>query len=139
MGKLNFTASICYATSLCIIQLHFCDSKNFTNRKRAYIQDFSSCVCALSACNRGWGLAHSGFVRTNAMLALSGIFEFSAKDITPCKGRLFRLTKAVSGIPFTILIHTFYDLTHIFYNPYTYLLLSASHGITITAAIFPAQ
>ncbi|MBQ4511334.1 MAG: hypothetical protein II984_11465, partial [Clostridia bacterium] len=48
----------------------------------AYIQDFSSCVCALSACNRGWGLAHSGFVWTNAMLALSGIFEFSAKDIT---------------------------------------------------------
>jgi len=30
------------------------------------------------------GLAHSVFVQTNAMLALSRVFKFFAKNITPC-------------------------------------------------------
>ena len=34
----------------------------------------------------GLGLAHSAFDRTNAMLALSGAFNFSAKNITHSNG-----------------------------------------------------
>ena len=59
MGKFNFTASVSYVTSLCITQLHFCGSENFTNRKRADTQDFSFCVFALSVCYKGLGLALS--------------------------------------------------------------------------------
>ena len=36
-----------------------------------------------SACYKVLGLAHSAFVRTNAMLAFSRVFKFSAKNITP--------------------------------------------------------
>ena len=76
MGKLNFTASFGE-------QLH-CVSHNFTfaaaktslTEKRANIQDFLSCVLALSVCDMGLGLAHRVFDRSNAMLALSDIFQF---------------------------------------------------------------
>jgi len=55
----------------------------YTNRKRENISAHKKPTCSLfSVCNKGLGLAHSAFVWTNAMLALSGIFEFSAKDIT---------------------------------------------------------
>ena len=36
---------------------------------------FTPCVFALSVCNKGLGLAHKAFVRSNAMLALSGGFQ----------------------------------------------------------------
>ena len=36
----------------------------------------------------GLGLAHFAFVRSNAMLAFSGVFKFSVKDIT-LRAKLF--------------------------------------------------
>ena len=71
---------VCEATSLCIAQLHFCDSKSFTNIKSRYIR-FTPCVYTLPACNRSLSLAHSEFVRSNAMLALWPKWQFSAKYI----------------------------------------------------------
>ena len=88
MGKLNFTASVSYATSLCIAQLHFCVSKNFTKQKKERI--FRKNRFVLSFClYKGLGLAHAAFVLTNAMLAFSGVFEFSAKNITDYSTSLF--------------------------------------------------
>ncbi|MBR6794718.1 MAG: hypothetical protein IKM52_01250, partial [Clostridia bacterium] len=37
---------------------------------------------SLSVRYMGLGLAHTAFVQTNAMLALSRVFKFSAKNIT---------------------------------------------------------
>ena len=44
---------------------------------------------ALFVCNKGLGLAHKVFDKTNAMLALSGVFKFSAKSITHSTGFSF--------------------------------------------------
>ncbi len=75
LGKLNFIASVSYATSLCAAQLHFRGSENFTNRKRADTLGLMPCVFALSVVIKGLDLARFGFDRSNAMLALSGIFQ----------------------------------------------------------------
>ena len=52
------------------------------NNKRENTSAVKTDLFSLSACNRGLGLVHTVFVRTNAMLAFSGIFKFSAKNIT---------------------------------------------------------
>ena len=44
---------------------------------------------ALSACNKGLGLAHKVFDRSNAMLALNLTFKFSAKNITHMSSSAF--------------------------------------------------
>ena len=44
-------------------------------KTRARIEGFSPFTLALSACNKGLGLAHFAFVQSNAMLALSDIFQ----------------------------------------------------------------
>ena len=50
----------------------------------------------------GLGLAHSVFVQTNAMLALSRVFKFSAKNITHLKSvpSLFIIIKGREVCPF---------------------------------------
>ena len=56
MGKLNFTRAKVRTSP----QSNFTFAKAKTSQieKRADIQDFSSCVFALSVCNMGWGLTH---------------------------------------------------------------------------------
>jgi hypothetical protein len=66
------------------VQLHFCDSKNITNRKREDISATDRFV--LSFCLLyGFGLSPFAFDRSNAMLAFLSKREFSAKDITPLR------------------------------------------------------
>ena len=58
-----------------------------TERKaRARTEGFSPLILALFCLYKGLGLAHKVFDKTNAMLALSGIFKFSAKNITHSDG-----------------------------------------------------
>jgi len=51
--------------------------KNKSKNRRIF--SFYSCSFCLY---KGLGLAHFAFVRTNAMLALSRVFKFSAKNFT---------------------------------------------------------
>ena len=62
------------------------ERKNKSKNRRIF--SFYSC----SFCRyKGLGLAHSAFVRTNAMLALSRVLKFSAKNLTHYLPRLIFL------------------------------------------------
>jgi hypothetical protein len=81
MAKRANLTSLVLSTNFTATQLHFRVSGNFTDRKRDNISDKNRFV--ISFCRyKGLGLTHTAFVWTNAMLALSGIFKFSAKNIT---------------------------------------------------------
>ena len=67
-------------------------SKHIANRKRDNISATNRFV--ISFCRyKGLGLAHFVFDRSNAMLALSEIFEFSDKNIT-----LFQLCSFIIAV-----------------------------------------
>ena len=51
------------------------NSKLKPTEKEQTHQVFTPCVFALSVCNKGLGLAHKAFVRSNAMLAFSESFQ----------------------------------------------------------------
>ena len=77
--RANLT-SLVRSTNFTATQLHFRVSENFTGEKRENISATNRFV--LSFCRyKGLGLAHIAFVQTNALLALSGIFKFFAKNI----------------------------------------------------------
>jgi hypothetical protein len=58
VGKYHITASICEQHHYAKHNITFALAKISQTGKRADIQDFSSCVFALSVCNKGLGIAH---------------------------------------------------------------------------------
>ena len=66
--------SLVHSTNFTATQLHFRGSENFTDRKKRGHFGLTD-LFSLSACNTGLGLAHKVFDRSNAMLALSGVFQ----------------------------------------------------------------
>ncbi|MBQ7223996.1 MAG: hypothetical protein IJX06_00335 [Clostridia bacterium] len=64
------------------------NSKLKNNKKRENILAMNRFVLSF-CCYKGLGIAQCSFDQSNAMLALSGDFKFSAKNITLFVNRLF--------------------------------------------------
>ena len=70
-----------------------------TERKtRARIRGENPSILALSVCKGVWAKPIYAFDKTNAMLALSGMFKFSVKDLTLCTWVFF-----IYGISYPLL------------------------------------
>ena len=81
MAKRANLTSLVHSTNFTAKQLHFRVSENFTGKKRDNISAMNRFV--ISFCRyKELGLARIAFDRSNAMLALSGISKFSAKNVT---------------------------------------------------------
>ena len=61
------------------------------SKKEITFRHIKPILLSLFACNMGLGLAHIAFDRSNAMLALSGDFEFSACLNTVAKSQIHRI------------------------------------------------
>ena len=67
VGKHHITVSVANHIIMRSITSLLRQQKHHEQKKSRHTR-FSSCVFALSACNKGLGLAHIVFVQTNAML-----------------------------------------------------------------------